>query len=53
MKDDDIARHLSEALASGELKAAPSFGKPMPKIEGWEDTPPELRLPFKVLKDAD
>jgi hypothetical protein len=51
-QDEDIARHLSEALASGELKAAPSYGKPMPQIEGWEDTPPELRLPFKILKDA-
>ena len=51
-QDEDIARHLAEALASGELKAASSFGKPMPDIEGWEDTPAELRLPFKILRDA-
>lgn len=47
-----MARHLDEALSSGELRAAPSFGKPMRGIEGWEDTPPELRMPFKILKDA-
>ena len=51
-QDEEIARHLSEALKSGELGAAPSFGKPMREMEGWDDTPPELRLPFKMLKDA-
>jgi hypothetical protein len=51
-QDEEIARHLREALSSGELRAAPSFGKPLAAIEGWDDTPPELRLPFKILKDA-
>ena len=51
-QDEEIARHLREALASGELRAAPSFGKPMPQIEGWDETPEEFRLAFKALKDA-
>lgn len=51
-QDEEIARHLSEALASGELRAAPSFGKPLADAEGWEATPEELRMPFKILKDA-
>ena len=52
MRDEDIARHLHESLASGELRAAPSFGKPLAGMEGWEDTPAEFRLAFKMLKDA-
>lgn len=51
-QDEVIARHLSEALSSGELRAAPSFGKPLREVEGWDDTPPELRMAFKLLKDA-
>jgi hypothetical protein len=50
--DDEIARHIAEALAAGELKAAKSYGKPMTEMEGWEQTPEELRMPFKVMKDA-
>jgi hypothetical protein len=50
--DDEIARHLAEAAASGELKAAPSYGRPMPAMEGWDETPESLRMPFKILKDA-
>jgi len=50
--DDDIARRLEEARASGELTQAESYGKPLAATEGWDDTPPELRLPFKILKDA-
>ena len=50
--DDEIARHLAEAAASGELKAARSYGKPMPEAEGWHETPEALRMPFKILKDA-
>ncbi|MBI5278688.1 MAG: DUF1992 domain-containing protein [Burkholderiales bacterium] len=50
--DDEIARHLAEAAASGELQAAPSYGKPLAQMEGWDDTPETLRLAFKMLKDA-
>ena len=50
--DDEIARKLAEALASGELARARSYGKPLADDEGWAQTPESLRLPFKILKDA-
>ena len=50
--DEEIARHLQEAAASGELSRAASYGKPMREDVGWDDTPQALRLPFKILKDA-
>lgn len=50
--DDEIARALQAALEAGELHAAPSWGRPLAPLEGWEDTPPALRMPFKILKDA-
>jgi Domain of unknown function (DUF1992) len=50
--DEEIARRLAEAAASGELSKAESYGKPLAETEGWNDTPEALRLPFKILKDA-
>ena len=50
--DEEIARQLQEALSSGELRSAPSYGKPMEVATGWEETPADLRMPFKILKDA-
>ena len=50
--DEEIARWLAEAAASGELSKAESYGKPLAETEGWNDTPEALRLPFKILKDA-
>ena len=51
-QDEEIAEHLTQAHRSGELRSAPSFGKPMAESEGWADTPTEFRLPFKILKNA-
>src|SRR5262245_26429435 len=51
-QDETIGAHIAEALRSGELQAAPSFGKPMAQPEGWDETPAEFRLPFKILKNA-
>lgn len=51
-QDEAIAEHLAEALRSGELRSAESFGKPMREAEGWAETPVEFRLPFKILKNA-
>jgi len=51
-QDEVIADHLAQALRSGELASAPSYGKPMPEAEGWHETPLEFRLPFKILKNA-
>jgi Domain of unknown function (DUF1992) len=50
--EDDIGRALSESARNGELQSAPSYGKPLNFGDGYDDTPAELRMPMKVLKDA-
>jgi hypothetical protein len=50
--DDHIAQSLRDSERSGELRAAPSYGKPLAPDAGWDETPEELRLPFKILKEA-
>jgi hypothetical protein len=51
-QDEEIARHLREALESGELARTEGFGKPLPEDAGWNATPESLRMPFKILKNA-
>lgn len=51
-QDQLMADHLAQALRSGELQSAPSFGRPMDEAEGWAETPTEFRLPFKILRNA-
>jgi len=51
-QDEEIARHLAESLASGELSRVPGFGRPFEVDDGWEATPAEFRMPFKILKNA-
>ena len=50
--DDHIGQYLRESEASGELRSAPSFGKPMQFNDGYDDTPAELRMAMKILHDA-
>lgn len=50
--DDHIGRALRDIEARGELAAAPSWGKPLDFGDGYDETPAELRMPYKVLKDA-
>ena len=50
--EDDIGRKLSESHANGELKTAPSYGKPLNLGDGYDATPEELRMGMKILKDA-
>jgi hypothetical protein len=50
--EDEIGRHLAESEKSGELRSAPSYGKPLDLGDGYDETPAELRMPMKVLKDA-
>lgn len=50
--EDDIGRKLSESHASGELRSAPSYGKPLNLGDGYDETPEELRMGMKILKDA-
>jgi len=51
-QDEEIARHLREALASGELAGVKGFGKALPEDAGWDATPESLQMPFKILKNA-
>ena len=50
--EDHIGRALDDSERSGELKAAPSYGKPLDLGDGYDETPAELRMAMKVLKDA-
>lgn len=51
--DDEIGRKLAEAQANGELKSAAGYGQPLPEDEeGWLQTPEELRMGFKILKNS-
>lgn len=50
--DEHIAQSLRESQRSGELQSAPSWGKPLDLNDGFEQTPEELRIAFKALKDA-
>ena len=52
LQEDHIGRSLKDSEASGELRAAPSYGKPLAFGDGYDETPAELRMPMKVLKDA-
>jgi hypothetical protein len=51
-QDEEIARHLREAAASGELSRIEGYGKPLPEDPGWSATPEELRMPYKILKNS-
>jgi Domain of unknown function (DUF1992) len=50
--EDEIGRHLTEAAKNGELQSAKSYGKPLDFGDGYEETPDELRMGFKMLKDS-
>lgn len=52
VREDEIGRALAESEKNGELRRAASYGKPLDFGDGYDETPPELRMPFKVLKDA-
>jgi Domain of unknown function (DUF1992) len=50
--DDHIGESLRASERTGELQAAPSYGKPLAFGDGYDDTPAELRMGMKILKDA-
>jgi hypothetical protein len=50
--DDEIARQLADAERRGELRNAQGFGRPLAEDAGWQQTPDEVRMPFKMLKSA-
>ncbi|MBX3627206.1 MAG: DUF1992 domain-containing protein [Rhizobacter sp.] len=51
-QDEAIAEHLAQAMKSGELQSAESYGKPLADQDDYLRTPVEFRLPFKILKNA-
>ncbi len=52
MLEDDIGRALDVSQRNGELRSAPSWGRPLQLGDGYAQTPGELRMGFKILKDA-
>jgi hypothetical protein len=50
--EEQIGDALRESEASGELRRAPSWGRPLRSDDGFDETPLEWRLPMKILKDA-
>ena len=50
--EDHIGERLRESEQSGELRSAPSYGKPLAFGDGYDQTPAELRMAMKILKDA-
>ncbi len=50
--EDHIGRSLTESERSGELRTAPSYGKPLNLGDGYDETPAELRMAYKMLKDS-
>jgi hypothetical protein len=50
--DEHIAESLRASEKSGELKTARDYGKPLNLGDGYDDTPPELRMAMKMLKDS-
>jgi hypothetical protein len=50
--DEEIAAAVRAAQESGELQQAKDYGKPLDFGDGYDETPPELRMAFKALKDS-
>jgi hypothetical protein len=50
--EDEIGKRLKESMASGELSQAAGYGKPLDFGDGYQETPEELRMGYKILKDA-
>jgi len=50
--DDQIGEMIRAAEQSGELRTARSWGKPLDFGDGYDETPADLRIAYKVLKDA-
>ena len=50
--DDEIARQLAEAECRGDLLGAQGYGQALAGDDGWQQTPDEVRMPFKMLKSA-
>ncbi len=50
--EDHIGQALQQSQQSGELQTAQNWGKPLDLGGGYAQTPLELRMGYKILKDA-
>ena len=50
--DDIIKQWVQKVEATGELRNHPEFGKPLRFGDGYLETPDELRMVYKILKNA-
>lgn len=50
--DEEIAAKIEADLKAGVLSKVPGFGKPLAADTGYEQTPEEWRMAFKILKNA-
>lgn len=50
--DEEIGEMLRESHERGELQRASGWGKPLDFGDGYEETPADLRMGYKILKDA-
>jgi DnaJ homologue, subfamily C, member 28, conserved domain len=50
--DEIIKQWIRRVEATRELERDPRFGKPLELGDGYLDTPEELRMAYKMLKDA-
>lgn len=50
--DDEIAAYIRSNEQNGELRQAPSWGKPLANDDGFDATPEDLRMGYKMLKSA-
>jgi hypothetical protein len=50
--DEEIAARIRESELNGEIRSARSWGKPIDFGDGYDETPQELRMGFKMLKDS-
>jgi DnaJ homologue, subfamily C, member 28, conserved domain len=50
--DDIIKQWVQKVEATGELRNHPEFGKPFRFDDGYLETPDELRMVYKILKNA-
>jgi hypothetical protein len=50
--EERIADALRESEATGEMQRAKGYGQPLDFGDGYEETPADLRMGYKILKDA-
>jgi hypothetical protein len=50
--DEVIRQWVQKVEQTGELRKVPGFGKPFEFNDGFLETPSELRMAYKILKDA-